>query len=405
MVESIADTRQAQLVPAVERMMSIRTVESTVGEVPTLVFRGRLREEASQAWTALAPEFEKSSLTLLLRREGEEDVAIGIPALAVPGRPNPLVNAALFGLTLLSVAYAGLVNGASYLQPGAASLSELNLLAPGAILLGAAFAASFLGILLAHEFGHYAAARRHGMPVSLPYFIPFPLSPLGTMGAAIRLLAPPRDRRVLLDIGMAGPLAGLAVAVPLLLIGLTLSRVEPLPATSLGFAGMSLEGNSVIYLLAKLLAKGELLPAPATYGAVAPIVYWLRYVLLGTPAPIGGRDVMLHPVAWAGWAGLLITALNLVPAGMFDGGHTVYVLAGKKAARLLPALVVVLLLLGFVWTGWWLWAGLVLLLGRTYAEPLNDITPLDPKRRAVAVLGLALFLLLFMPVPFRAFGA
>jgi len=194
------------------------------------------------------------------------------------------------------------------------------------------------------------------------------------------------------------------VSVPLLLIGLALSRVELLPSTASGFERLTLEGNSVIYLLAKLLTKGELLPAPASYGAVSPIVYWLRYTLQGVPAPIGGRDVMLHPVAWAGWAGLLITALNLVPAGMFDGGHTIYVLVGRKAARLLPALVVVLLLLGFAWTGWWLWAGLVLLLGRTYAEPLNDITPLDPKRRAVAVLGLVLFLLLFMPVPFRAFG-
>jgi membrane-associated protease RseP (regulator of RpoE activity) len=404
MLEPAVDTRQAQLLPVVERMMSVRAVESTAGAAPTLVFRGRLTADASQAWAALAPEFEKSSLTLLLRREGNEDLAVGVPALAAPARPNPLVNAALFGLTLLSVAYAGVVNGASYLQPAAESMADLRLFSPGSILLGAAFTASFLGILLAHEFGHYVAARRHGMPVSLPYFIPFPLSPLGTMGAAIRLLAPPRDRRVLLDIGMAGPLAGLAVAIPLLLIGLALSRVEPLPASSLGFAGLSLEGNSVIYLLAKLLIKGELLPAPATYGAVSPIVYWLRYVLMGVPAPIGGRDVMLHPVAWAGWAGLLITALNLVPAGMFDGGHTIYVLVGRKAARLLPFLVAVLVLLGFAWTGWWLWAGLVLLLGRTYATPLNDITPLDPKRRRIAVLGLVLFLLLFMPVPFRAFG-
>jgi membrane-associated protease RseP (regulator of RpoE activity) len=134
-------------------------------------------------------------------------------------------------------------------------------------------------------------------------------------------------------------------------------------------------------------------------------VYWLRYVLVGTPAPIGGRDVMLHPVAWAGWAGLLVTALNLVPAGMFDGGHTIYVLVGRKAARLVPALVIVLLLLGFAWSGWWLWAGLVLLLGRAYAEPLNDITPLDRTRRVIAILGLSLFRRLFMPVPFRVFGA
>jgi membrane-associated protease RseP (regulator of RpoE activity) len=280
----------------------------------------------------------------------------------------------------------------------------LNLFSPGAILLGAAFTASFLGILLAHEFGHYIAARRHGTPVSLPYFIPFPLSPLGTMGAAIRLLAPPRDRRVLLDIGMAGPLAGLAVAIPVLLIGLALSRVEPLPGSTQAFAGMTLEGNSVIYLLAKLITKGELLPSPAGYGVVPPVIYWLRYLVLGTPVPVGGRDVMLHPVAWAGWAGLLITALNLVPAGMFDGGHTIYVLVGRKAARLLPVLVAVLFLLGFAWSGWWLWAGLVLLLGRIYAEPFDDITPLDPRRRRIAVLGLVLFVLLFMPVPFRAFG-
>ena len=384
--------------------MAVRSVESTSGAAPTLVFRGRLTAEASVAWAALSPAFERASMTLLLRREGQDDLAVGVPALAPPAKPNPIVNVVLFGLTLLSVAYAGLFNGASYLEPGAESIADLNLLSPGAVLLGAAFTASFLGILLAHEFGHYVAARRHGSPVSLPYFIPFPLSPLGTMGAAIRLLSPPRDRRVLLDIGMAGPLAGLAVAIPLLLLGLALSRVEPLPATTLGFAGLTLEGNSIIYLLAKLLVKGELLPSPATYGDISPAVYWLRYVLQGVPAPIGGRDVMLHPVAWAGWAGLLITALNLIPAGMFDGGHTIYVLVGRKAARLLPALVVVLLLLGFAWSGWWLWAGLVLLLGRTYAEPLNDITPLDPKRRAIAVLGLVLFLLLFMPVPLRAFG-
>jgi membrane-associated protease RseP (regulator of RpoE activity) len=404
MVEATFDNQQAILRSAVDRVMSVRTVEPAGGEEAGLVFRGRLLADPSQAWTSLTPEFERAGLTLLLRREGDDDLVVGVPGLPAPGRPNPLVNVGLFLLTVLSVAYAGVLNGASYLQPGAESLSELRLFSPGAILLGAAFTAAFLGILLAHEFGHYVAARRHGMPVSLPYFIPFPFSPLGTMGAAIRLLAPPRDRRVLLDIGMSGPLAGLAVAIPLLVLGLILSRVEALPATVQGFSGLSLEGNSIVYLLAKLIAKGELLPAPASYGAVSPIVYWLQYTLLGQPIPVGGRDVMLHPVAWAGWAGLLITALNLVPAGMFDGGHTIFVLVGKKAARLLPFLVAVLFLLGFAWTGWWLWAALVFFLGRTYATPLNDITPLDPRRRWIAVLGMVLFLLLFMPVPFRTFG-
>jgi len=400
-MESTLESRQAQLLPAVQKFMTVHAVEATTGPAASLRFRGRLLTDPSAAWSALGPAFEAVSLTLLFRQEGQDQVAIGVPTLGRPGRPNPLVNVALFGLTFLSVAYAGLVNGAGYLHPNGGG----SLFSPGVILLAAAFTASFLGILLAHEFGHYLAARRHGMPVSLPYFIPFPFSPLGTMGAAIRLLAPPRDRKVLLDIGMAGPLAGLAVAIPLLLIGLSLSRVEPLPGTAAGFARLSLEGNSLVYLLAKFVTKGQLLPAPASFGSLPPALYWLRYVMTGQPAPIGGQDVMLHPVAWAGWAGLLITALNLVPAGMFDGGHTIYVLFGRRASWLLPPLVALLFLLGFGWPGWWLWAMLVLLLGRTYAEPLNDITPLDPKRRRVAILGLILFVLLFMPVPFRVFGA
>ena len=389
---------------AVDQVM---TVEGPVGEdrdQPSLVFRGRLKMEPGRAYDLLAPAFSRQSLTLLLRHEGTDDLVIGVPQLKPPGMPNPMVNAVLFLLTLLSVGYTGLIQGASYLQPEASSLEELQLWTPGAILLGAAFAVSFLGILLAHEFGHYLAARRHGTPVSLPYFIPFPRSPLGTMGAAIRLLAPPRNRRVLLDIGMAGPLAGLAVAVPLLLIGLTLSQVAPLPATADGFANLTLEGNSIFYVAAKFLARGELLPAPASYGETPLLLYWARYLLLGVPTPIGGRDVLLHPVAWAGWAGLLVTALNLIPAGQLDGGHAAYVLFGRKAGRMLPFLVGGLLLLGWVWNGWWLWAALVLLLGRTYAQPLDDVTPLDGRRRWVAILGLILFVLLFMPVPLRTFG-
>jgi len=390
---------------AVDQVMAVEGVTAQGGAEPSVVFKGRLRIEPGSAYDLLAPAFRKESLTLLLRREGDEDLVVGVPELRTPGPPNPLVNLVLFGLTLLSVAYAGLINGASYLHPGATSLEGLPLWAPGPILLGVAFTASFLGILLAHEFGHYLAARRHGMPVSLPYFIPFPGSPLGTMGAAIRLLAPPRNRRVLLDVGMAGPLAGLAVAIPLVLIGLRLSHVEPLPATAGAFANLTLEGNSIFYLAAKFLARGELLPAPASYGGTPLLLYWARYLLLGVPAPVGGRDVMLHPVAWAGWAGLLVTALNLIPAGQFDGGHAVYVLLGKQARRLLPLLIAALFLLGFVWSGWWIWVALVLLLGRTYAQPLDDVTPLDRRRRWVAVLGLVLFVLLFMPVPLRSFGA
>jgi membrane-associated protease RseP (regulator of RpoE activity) len=132
--------------------------------------------------------------------------------------------------------------------------------------------------------------------------------------------------------------------------------------------------------------------------------YWVQYFFTGKPLPLGGVDVMLHPVAWDGWAGLLVTALNLIPAGQLDGGHVIYVLMGKRAITLLPLILVGLVLLGFFWPGWWLWAFLIFLLGRFHAEPLDQITPLDPPRRALAVAGLLIFFLVFSPVPLLAVG-
>lgn len=112
---------------------------------------------------------------------------------------------------------------------------------------------------------------------------------------------------------------------------------------------------------------------------------------------------MLHPMAWAGWAGLLVTSLNLIPAGQLDGGHVLYVLFGRSAARLWPYIVVGLVLLGVVWSGWFIWAALIFLLGRTFARPRDEITPLDSRRRALAIFGLILFFLVFTPVPLRLF--
>ena len=132
------------------------------------------------------------------------------------------------------------------------------------------------------------------------------------------------------------------------------------------------------------------------------MAYWFRYFFLGIPTPFGGLDVQLSPVAWAGWAGLLVTALNLIPAGQLDGGHLLYVLLGKRAGRLLPYLIVGLIALGLVWSGWWLWAALIFFLGRTHAQPMDEITPLDPARKALAIFGLLVFVLTFTPVPLRA---
>jgi membrane-associated protease RseP (regulator of RpoE activity) len=265
------------------------------------------------------------------------------------------------------------------------------------MLSGLPFALALMTILVCHEFGHYLAGKHHHTMVTLPFFIPFPLSLFGTMGAFIQLKEPPKNRRILLDIGIAGPLAGLIVAIPILLYGLSLSPVERLPFKLP--LGQLFEGNSILYLLLKYIVKGQLLPEPFNYAFLDPILYWIRYFFTGLPLPAGGLDVTLHPIAWAGWAGLFVTALNLIPAGQLDGGHIMYVLIGKRTSSLLPFILGALVLLGFAWSGWWFWAALIFFLGRFHAEPLDQITSLDTKRKILAIVGVGAFILVFMPVP------
>jgi len=214
----------------------------------------------------------------------------------------------------------------------------------------------------------------------------------------------PRNRKILLDIGVAGPLAGMVIAIPVLLYGLSISNVGPLPSVLSNPPSIQLEGNSIAYLLAKLAVFGQLLPSPATYAGISPVVYWLRFFFTGFPKPLGGLDVNISPVAWAGWIGLLVTSLNLIPAGQLDGGHLMYVLIGRKAAaRTFPFVLGALVVLGVVWNGWWIWAALVFFLGRRYAEPLDQITPLDTPRKLLAILALLVFLFTFSPVPLSVF--
>jgi membrane-associated protease RseP (regulator of RpoE activity) len=203
-----------------------------------------------------------------------------------------------------------------------------------------------------------------------------------------------------LDVGIAGPLIGLMVTIPVLFLGLSLSTLGPIEAELPAGYIQFLEGNSLFYLFAKYLTFGRWLPQPASFGDMAPFLYWVRYFFTGSPLPLGGLDVQVHAVAWAGWAGLFVTAINLIPAGQLDGGHILYVLLGKKnAKRSFPIVLGALVLLGFFWQGWWLWAGLVFLFGRRYAEPLDQITPVDRKRKILGVIALIIFILIFIPVP------
>jgi len=383
----------AQLLPYVQQVMRVQDFTAGPGKGGYLArFRGDLILPPDAAYARLSGAFEAQGVQLLSRGEGEHQVLYAVDALPSVRPSNPWINLALSALTVFSMLMAGALYGYS----GPPQLAGVLRALPS----GIPFAASLLSILLAHEFGHYLAAQAHRSPVSLPYFLPFPGSAFGTLGAFIRLKRPPRNRNVLLDIGLAGPLAGLVVAIPVLLYGLSVSQVGPLPSDPAALGG--LEGNSILYLAAKWLVTGAWLPTPMSYGGAPAVLYWLRYIAVGQPLPLGGTDVFLSPIAWAGWAGLLVTALNLIPAGQLDGGHLVYVLLGERAIRLWPFTVAATLLLGLVWPGWFLWAAMLFLLGRVYATPLDDLTPLTPGRKALAILGIVLFFLLLTPVPLRA---
>jgi membrane-associated protease RseP (regulator of RpoE activity) len=246
--------------------------------------------------------------------------------------------------------------------------------------------------------------RARGEKVTLPYFIPLPLSAFGTMGAFINIKEIPKNKKHLMDIGIAGPLIGLLVTIPVLFIGLSLSSLGPiegdLPEGYIQF----IEGNSIFYLFAKYLTFGKLLPQPLDYGNLSPLLYWLRYFFTASPVPVGGLDVQIHPVAWAGWAGLFVTGINLIPAGQLDGGHILYVILGKdKARKIFPFILIALALLGLSWSGWWFWAALIFVFGSRFAEPLDQITPIDKKRKVLGVITLIIFFLIFTPVPLVVF--
>jgi membrane-associated protease RseP (regulator of RpoE activity) len=245
---------------------------------------------------------------------------------------------------------------------------------PALLGVGLRFSLPVLFILLCHELGHYAACRRYRLPATLPYFLPAPFG-FGTLGAFIRIRAPIRDRRELFDVGFAGPLAGFVALLPFLVYGLAHSR----PAV------VRLATGPGDYA-ADLLVPGKNL-------LIAALV---RYFHGSLPH---GTVLDLHPFALAAWIGLLATALNLLPLGQLDGGHILYSATGHLQRRLALPLWAGLALVGFYWTGWLVWCVIVLVMGLRHPPVRDEATPLDPLRRAVALLALLMFALCFMPVP------
>ncbi len=327
-------------------------------------FLGHLHGDPQQSYDRVAPQFAALGYTALLQQESQGVALEALPGLFVPQSSRLWLALLLFALTI-----------ASTMQVGGLELLDGQVVFNWGHAL--AYSASLLGILLAHELGHYIVARRSGVAVSYPFFIPFPAGILGTMGAFISIKEPVPNRRTLLAIAIAGPLAGLVVTIPVLLLGLSLSEVHDLAAMRAAMPDQVYftEGNSLLYAALKLLVFGRMLPG-------------------------GGEDVFLHPVAMAGWVGLLVTGLNLIPAGQLDGGHIFFALFGPRVAQIANMVIAVLLLaMGFLWSGWFVWAILVALLGRTRTPLRNEVSPLEGGWRMLAMFGLIVFVLVFIPVP------
>ena len=257
---NLNDVPTESIVGMVSDVMDVSNI--VVGKGKELLrIRGKLFVESEEAYKRLLVTLGRAGFTPLFRYDKEDHLVIVVRSLPVQKTGNPWLNILLFVITLVTVLYAGSrysmasveLNSATDLTNGNNTIWLILKL----LWTGWPFALSLLGILLAHEMGHYIAARKHGALVTLPYFIPFPNGFLGTMGAVIQMRGPIRNKRVLLDVALSGPLAGLAVAIPVVVIGLHLSEIGSLP-----FSGFQLEGNSIMYLAAKYLVFGELLPKP-----------------------------------------------------------------------------------------------------------------------------------------------
>jgi len=393
----------------VARIFHIEDVTGGDSREMIVRYRGHLiGEDTVAAYDQLADAVHSHGITPLFRKDEGRQMILLVPTPVIPGRsPRVWVNIVLFILTVLSMMLTGADIPVSAM-PADGSIPWLYMFQH--IFTGWPFALSMLGILFTHEMGHYLMCRYYKVPATLPYFLPAPLlSPLGTLGAFIMMRGIPKNKRILFDVGVAGPIAGLIVTIPVLFLGLSLSHLGPIGSPGAGMSGF-LEGNSLFYLFSKYIVFGKLLPEPTTMSGLSSTVYWIRYFLTAQPIPFGGLDVQLHSVALAGWAGLLVTALNLVPVGTLDGGHVAYGLFGEKARRIFPIAIGVLIsliflpvLLTFSLTSfnlsWVLWVFILFWLGNVRTTPLDDITELDTKRRALGFLVLFIFFLIFTPIP------
>jgi membrane-associated protease RseP (regulator of RpoE activity) len=283
------------------------------------------------------------------------------------------LHALLFVLTIATTTLVGADQYAGFLadfrRSGPISMPVLAVL-----LRGFWYSATILAILGCHELGHYLACRYYDVDASLPFFLPVPISITGTLGAFIRIREPIPQKRMLFDIGIAGPIAGFLVAVPALFIGVSLSHVVRLPPD---FVGLEL-GEPLLFKLAS----------------------WLLWGSIPT-----GYSLNLHPMAFAAWFGLLATALNLFPIGQLDGGHISYAVLGPRSTNVTFLMLAVAMVLTFFSASWIVWTGLMMVMlfmfGPRHPRVFDEEVPLDRTRLLLALFALAMFVLCFTPAPIQ----
>jgi len=296
-------------------------------------------------------------------------------------KKNIWINILLFIITVFSTFFVGISLSINYLYTESLSqdtqipVTVEMVMDPQVITLSLIYMVVLLGILLGHEFGHFLTCRYYGINATLPYFIPAPTL-IGTLGAFIKIKSPITRKKQLFDIGVAGPLTGFILAVPALAYGLSLSKAVP-PSFQ--------EGEFVFVfgepLILKLLGALVLKDVPSDY------------------------SVFLHPVAFAGWVGILVTSFNLFPVGQLDGGHVSYALLGEKSRQFGKFILVVFAIMGFLfWIGWFIWAFLLTFLGLKHPRIFDEEVPLSPRRKFLGYLMVLIFILSFIPAPIKGYN-
>lgn len=342
----------------IEFLNTKMSLDEVGGTLTVTKVKGELYPPVSQTISDIKDYFTNTEYTPLFAQEGSKHVVqFGIFKKAET-KPKYWLNIVLFVATILSTIFAGSLNsGGNPFE----NVSDL--------LLGIPFSFSIMAILTCHEFGHYFMSRKEGMITTLPYFIPVPFHFLGTFGAVIRMKSLVPTRKALLKVGMSGPIAGFLVALPISIIGIYLSDIRMIPDTP----GLLRLGDSLLFsILANIFHPG--IPE--------------------------GYDLFIHPIAFAGWLGLLVTAMNLIPIGQLDGGHVTYGLLLRKRRLLYIPIFGALIALGFLWLGWFFWVFIAYFIARRDPVIQDAVTPLTTREKAYTIIPLVILILTFVPQPF-----